>query len=72
MAWYDSFEVQCPGYDAWKLRSPDWDDPPFECSACDDMGCPECCEPVPITLDDLDEIDEQIALASSDTKGQRE
>ncbi len=52
-----------PGYDAWKTRSPDWDDPPFECSACDDQGCPECCEIVPITLDDLDEIDAEIAIA---------
>jgi hypothetical protein len=55
--------MSLPGYDAWKLRSPDWDDPPFECEACDDMGCPECCEPVPITLDDLEEIDEAIAKA---------
>jgi len=48
------------GYDAWKLASPDDDREPFECSACDDAGCPECCEPAPITLDDLDEIAEQV------------
>jgi hypothetical protein len=55
--------MNLPDYDAWKLRSPDWDDPPFECSACDDLGCPECCPLVPVTLDDLEDLQEQIDAA---------
>jgi hypothetical protein len=58
MAWYDSFEVQCPDYDAWKLRSPDdelhrfsryrdEESEPFVCSACEDEG---------LMLDDCDHV----------------
>jgi hypothetical protein len=53
-------------YDAWKTRSPDDElyrympyrerGSEFECSGCDDMGCDLCCPLVPITLDDLEEI----------------
>jgi hypothetical protein len=48
-------------YTWWNNPYPrDDDDSYFECTACDDMGCPECCEPTPITLDDLDAIAEEI------------
>lgn len=47
-------------YDLWKLRSPDEDRPEFFCCECEDAGCPDCCEPVPITLDDLDDLAQQI------------
>jgi hypothetical protein len=45
----------------WWNGSPDWrrdglNDPEFYCSSCEDMGCPECCEPQPIEMDDLDEM----------------
>jgi hypothetical protein len=39
-------------YDEWKLASPDDGWYP-ECSACDDWGCPLCCETQPVTEDDL-------------------
>jgi Fe-S-cluster-containing hydrogenase component 2 len=31
------------------------------CSHCDDEGCLECCPEEPVTLDDLDQIDAEIA-----------
>jgi hypothetical protein len=48
--------MSIPGYDAWKLATPPgWDYQP-SCLACDDYGCPECCETSPMTEDDLIEI----------------
>lgn len=46
-----------PGYDAWKLASPPGYDREPDCPACDDAGCPECCETAPITEDDLIEME---------------
>jgi ubiquitin len=48
--------VSIPGYDAWKLASPPGYDYEPDCPACDDAGCPECCETSPMTEDDLIEI----------------
>lgn len=59
-----------PGYDAWKTREPDWVWYQPECVACDDAGCPECCETFPITDDDLDEMDAQ-GCADALTTGKR-
>jgi hypothetical protein len=51
--------VSIRGYDAWKLATPPgWDYQP-SCLACDDYGCPECCETSPMTEDDLIEIIKQ-------------
>lgn len=61
MSWYP--DRWRDTYDTWKLASPPGYDYQPDCSACDDMGCPECCPLEPITLDDLDEIDEQIETA---------
>ena len=46
------------GYDTWKLASPDENWQP-ECIHCDDAGCPECCETTTMTLNDLEERDEE-------------
>jgi hypothetical protein len=43
-------------YDAWKLASPPGYDHEPDCPACDDAGCPQCCETSPMTEDDLIEI----------------
>jgi hypothetical protein len=51
--------MSIPGYDAWKLASPPGYDYVPECSACDDAGCPQCCETSPMTEDDLIEIIQQ-------------
>lgn len=48
------------------------DDPYYfqpECVHCDDAGCPECCETQPITLDDLDDIAEQIPISEAPVEG---
>jgi hypothetical protein len=45
--------VRYANYDQWKLASPDDGWYP-ECPACDDYGCPLCCETQPIDEDDLD------------------
>lgn len=37
-----------------------WDG--IQCIHCDDVGCPACCPPEPITLYDLKKIDAEIAL----------
>jgi len=34
-----------------------------ECPFCEDQGCPACCDPQPITLDDLEEIQAEMDLA---------
>lgn len=43
-------------YDQWKLASPDDERQRREwapaCDACDDVGCPECCDTEPVTMDD--------------------
>ena len=44
--------VRYANYDQWKLASPDDGWYP-ECPACDDYGCPLCCETQPIVEDDL-------------------
>lgn len=48
-------------YDQWKCTDPR-DDKPFTCERCEDVGCPECCETAPVTLEDMDEMDAQGAL----------
>lgn len=52
------------GYDAWKTRSPDderRDRCSFECSRCEDEGCEECCPSEGITLDDIENIEFEMA-----------
>lgn len=44
-------------YDRWKLATPPHYDRAPKCAACEDAGCPECCETVPVTLADLVEMD---------------
>jgi hypothetical protein len=44
-------------YDEWKLASPDDGWYP-ECPACEDCGCPLCCETQPIIEDDLDMMED--------------
>ena len=42
------------------------DAPEPKCFACDDEGCPECCETEPVTLADLEEIQEAMDIAIAD------
>jgi hypothetical protein len=57
--------MSLPGYDAWKLASPPGYDREPDCPACDDAGCPECCETASMTEDDLIEIEAEMEMAGA-------
>lgn len=36
-----------------------------QCERCDDQGCPDCVETYPVELEDIEEIDAQIAASDA-------